>query len=532
MAFTPQSVGEARGLLAKGSDYTNQIIGGLKYREAAKAAKIKAEDDDLQKMLGDIKVDYDKFHRVYREPAREKYAAWLAEAYKQYQTKDPAWRTKVSMTGQQLKFDLAQLKDISDQAQKFDELVGTGKYVMDEDATALYDYHRTGEPGKPPKLSGSPYSSLRNYDPETGTGNFIPVEKTDVNKFVLDSVIGDPTEYIIDPNLKSLGNKKLLYTEQGVFDEDKIRLRSHQAIGSPAFVNFVLTNKPMLEKQRQANPDIDPTEIAVKAWEDFVVGQIPLVSKQKLTTEPGDINISNNNGAVPAKSETTFGNISNVMTDYKADPNTPISYEGIARQLGAKIVKRAGTDDPYYMTIDVPSTLRAKTIAIPPQRGYVGKEPIKEGTQGKVNEIAILYGAVNSNGDFETFSEAEYNKLPPNEKAKAIQYAVVTFDEEYVLKKGEKRIPSDWKPRQIKMRYNLEQGSNQVDELNDLDQDLFIKARRETEKGTGKAGAYENTEKYSGQPTPTSTSPKLTFAEWKKQNPEGTVPQYNQYKAQ
>ncbi len=326
MAYTPTTVGDAKGLLAAPVNYTNQIIGGQKYKEAQRAAKIKAEDEDLQKMLGDIKIDYNQYHRIDREPAREKYAQWLSEAYKQYQTKDPAWRTKVAMTGQQLKFDLEQLRDISNNRKQLDDLGRSGKYVKDDDFRTLYDWQQTGDYTKPPQLSGSPYSSLRNYDSQSGTANFVPVEKRDVNKFVLDSVIGDPTQYIIDPKMQNIGNKEYIYTEIGVLDPDKIRLRAHQAIGSPEFVNYVVSNQAALEQQRKANPDADPTELAVKSWEDFVVGQIPVVSKQRIGSAPGDININTGNGAPLTEQTAGYGQKPVYVYGFTSKKGEPATY--------------------------------------------------------------------------------------------------------------------------------------------------------------------------------------------------------------
>lgn len=305
MALTPTTVGAAIGLTAEPRDYTNQVIGAQKYKEAKEAAKRKGEEEEFQKFLGDVKVDYNQFHRIDREKARQMYSGWLNKAYQAYQTKDPNWRTQVSMTGQELMFGLQQLRDTSANRKAFDTAVASGNFYIDDNMKQLYQWNTSGDPNQPPQIQPNPYSSIQNYDPETGTGDFIPTKYTDVGKFVT-NLIGDPKQFEIDPNLKSVGNKKFLYTETGIYDEQAIRDRARQAIGSPEYRTWMNQNAPQLYQSLNANPNADPTQVAVTAWEDFVVNQIPEVSKQKLTGS-SDININMGAGADRTTKKAGYG---------------------------------------------------------------------------------------------------------------------------------------------------------------------------------------------------------------------------------
>lgn len=505
------TVGEAIGLQSVPTFAMQMGRENARRRQGEEAAKRAREEKEFDILMSDLKVDPSKYHRLDRERAAKLGQETYQKLFDLYSKRDPTWRNQASQILYDYKFQDGQIQ--VDSKVKFDaeKYVETPGNKVTPQLQEYYKWLREGSFGAPPPITPDPYGQIPAWDPNTGTAGFVPAKQVNLPKFI-EKEIYDPAlaGYELDPKSRKQVGTDVYHRENAVYNPAIIASAVGGTAGGEQFLNWRLDNSDKIRASVQANPTLPPEEVILSMWGQFIDENKPSKFNEVRENKAPVTNI-NVGGTVPAKAETLYSNYSNVATREVADPNQPLSFQNSASLFGGKIVYKEGTDDPWKIELKVPAPLTAKTIEVAPGRAMIGKTLLNERTQGKMARQELMWGTMDADGNFDVKSQDEYNKLPPEERAKVKPFIRVFYEETAPEKKGDEIVlGDDGQPkynltgRKFTVLYNMTQGSPDVDELNAIDQGLTVTAKQKTELGTGEPGAYETNPKYEGQVTPTT----------------------------
>lgn len=519
------TVGQAIGLQGKPDQYwtgfAQKAEAEKRRKEQEEALKQKKKDDEFKLLEKDFSIDPSKYHRIDRQRAMENYKGYTNTLWKLYLSGDPAWVNKARDLQFEAKFADQQIQ--SDSKKHFDEeaYVLNPNTVKSQGMMEWGKWLREGDWNNPPKIEAGLGGQIQAIDPNTRTINYVAAEQINAPKFAEESIYA-PAEMGFDYNQRSLDEKLNFPTGETVYKRfmqykpDQVEANIAATVGSKFYNNWLVNNEQSIRQALKSNPAANPSDVIFGLYSDYSKKMQPEKFETTIQSPPTK-NVTNITvgGEPKAKDQTRWSDVSNVMSEDIRTGN--LSYDSLAKTQSGNIVYRNGTRDPFGVSITVPQKLAEKVVTVPAGRGLTtagsdGKPVSPDDIiKGRVSGIEFRYSFQDKDGNIEQVSQGEidnWKKNDPEKLKQVVPYAVLKYaevkDEEDDLGLGGKSII---KPKTFYVKYNLSQGSPDLDDLNATAPELFITARAKTELGTGKPGSYENTQKKKDIPQPKAPEP-------------------------
>jgi hypothetical protein len=418
--------------------------------------------------------------------------------------------------GYDLKFKVQQA--LVDSQAKFD----FEKYMEDPtskktpQAQAVYQWYKQGDFNAPPPIEIDEFGQINAFDPATGTVGYVPAKQYNLPKLAEGSVFTPALEgYQLDPNQKvPLPTGETVYREQAVYNPQMVQGAISSLAGSQEFLGWKVDNAGRIRQAVQANPTADPAEVMYGLWEQDIMAMQPNKFKENIQQPQKAVNVNINMGNGDLTEQTAgYGSKPVFVYGFTAKKGEPLTYtsafDGDAGEqkfqtttidgftLGGQEVKISGGPNIKYLD----NLKTATTGTIDMSLGDMMLVPVyKKGTNQIMNGQPVNISGVIIPDDM--LEEAEKNGK--------VQYEVMIMGNQ---KRDGKTVYS---PAEQVINNATFLKEDKVDKTQ-LKQNLeILKAKRdELNQKQGK-----------------SSGVKLTFVEWKAQNPNGTVMEYNAYKAQ
>lgn len=524
--FTPQTVGEAQGLRAAPRDYTNQIIGAQRLKRQEEAAKKKQEEDEFAK-LADIKVDYSKYHRLDRDRVKQMMAGYIGEMRKAYQSGNPNWRNIAYEKGSELKFDIQQAIVDSQQKFAFEKYYEDPNSLKTKQADAVYQWYKQGDFTTPPQIQVDEYGQINSVDPATGTYGFVPAKRynlsTLANKSVFDPAI-DGYETTTEGSTK-LPTGEVVYKQRAIYNPEMIAGAISSLAGSQEFLGWKIDNGDRIRKEVAANADRPPEEVMYELWAEDIMKYGGDKFKETIQQENKGMTINN----YPAVNQETdmagYGTKPIYVHGFVAEEGKPLQYsetytvDGEPKNfststidgftLGGQTVKIAG--GPYIKDMKDPTKTLSGALDI--ELGDMAVVPVyKSGTTQTRGGKEVNIGNV----------VIPDQALDSAKESNSVEYRVIVFGNKGG---GNKTYYGDAEAIISNATFLKEDKVDKKTLYRNLEI-LKEKAKKQNELlgVTQKAPAEKKKTTPSGE--------KMSYPEWKKSNPNGTITEFNKYKAE
>lgn len=519
MADIP-SVGQAIGLQSVPTFAMQVRRDQYRMRKGEEAAKRAKEEKEFDILREEFNIDPSKYHRLDRERALKNAQTSMQKAFDMYKSGNPYWSNEARQVLYDYKFQDGQIQ--VDSKVKFD----TEKYVEDSttykspELMAAYNWYKQGNFGEPPELIVDQFGQVSSFDPATGTIGYVPSKRQNLPEFAKKTIY-DPARsgYSIELGKETkLPTGETQYIKPAVYNDALVEAGIHGAEGGDQFTYWRLENADRIRQAVAANPTVLPQEVVQGLWVEDMKKYRPNDFQTTIQAPPAPTNININTGKTPLTEQTAgYGQKPVYVYGFTATEGEPLKY-------GEEYPEGGGTKRFQTTTIDG-FTLAGQGVKI---SGGPNVKYLSDVAKTPTGSVDISLGdmmlvPVYAAGTKQTRGGKEEDIggiiIPDQQLESAESKGVVKY--EVVIMGTDVEENTIYSPAEHVINNATFLKENKEDKVtlkNNLD---VLKAKRD-----------ELNKKHTKQGTALKTGDKLTYVEWKKQNPNGTVPEYNKYKAQ